>query len=157
MSHLHLQNVKMLYLDTSAPHVCSFPSALILYFVELILQVCSCSSSHYFSCYCRKSSGDCERWESNDWTVLEGICLSQTQFMYQLNLTTQECIVSSRRLFQHTQDLQERGGSPEEQISTSLEIPYISQLNEYGQWHLLILGSCNTWKLKLWAVLRAET
>lgn len=44
MSHLHLQNVKMLYLDVSGPHVCGFPSALILYFAVQILQVCSCSS-----------------------------------------------------------------------------------------------------------------
>lgn len=55
--------------------------------------------------------------------------------MYQLNLTTQECVGSSRRL-----DLQERGGSPVEQISVSLEVAYIFPLNEYGQWHLLILG-----------------
>lgn len=60
--------------------------------------------------------------------------------MHQLNLTAQECIVTSRRFFHLTQDLQGRGGFPEEQISVDLEVAYLFPLNEHGQWHLLILG-----------------
>lgn len=58
-----------------------------------------------------------------------GYISKSDQFVYQLNLATQECIVSSRRLFQHAKDLQERGGSLEEQISLSLEVAYLFPLD----------------------------
>lgn len=87
MCHLHLQNVKMVYLDISGPHVCSFPSALILYFEDFdsagvqMLQLSQGCSHH-----CRKSSGDCGWGERDCWTVLEGTFLSQTNLCTNLIL-----------------------------------------------------------------------
>lgn len=119
MSHLHLQNVKMLYLDISAPQVCSCPSALVLGFVVSILQACSCSrrpsTAHI-------TAGNPVVAVSGGKRLLNsfgGYISKSDQFVYQLNLATQECIVSSRRLFQHAKDLQERGGPRRTDISIS--------------------------------------
>jgi len=53
-------------------------------------------------------------------------------YIPQLGFTGQECVLGSRRLFQHTRALQERGGSPEGQIAVTLEAAQLFPLAECG-------------------------